>query len=136
MTATITDRHSITDKAMIEEGDTFAPKFNDQGLIPVVTTCFESGMVLMQAWMNAEAIERTLAIGEAHYFSRSRQVLWHKGQTSGEVQIVEALRTDCDQDALWMEVKQLGGGCCHTKRATCFYRDIVQGDAILKLKKV
>jgi len=117
------------DKKAIEEGLAFAPKFDERGLIPVVTTCADTGSVLMQAWMNAEAIERTITTGQAHYFSRSRQELWHKGATSGEYQIVKDFRTDCDQDSLWLIVNQKGGKCCHVGYPTCFYRSIPIGTA-------
>ncbi len=117
-----------THAEMIEQGTAFAPKFNEAGLIPVVTTDAVTGKVLMQAWMNAEAIERTLLSGEAHYYSRSRQCLWHKGATSGQIQKLESLKTDCDQDALWMAVTQQGGGCCHTGAPTCFYRTVKLDD--------
>ncbi len=108
----------------VETGLEFAPKFDELGLIPVVTTCATTGRVLMQAWMNAEAIEKTIATGEAHYFSRSRQSLWHKGASSGEFQLVRDFRTDCDQDSLWLVVEQKGGKCCHVGHETCFYRSI------------
>lgn len=119
-----------TDKAAVENGDAFAPKFDDRGLIPVVTTSASTGAVLMQAWMNAEAIERTIETGEAHYFSRSRQELWHKGATSGEFQVVKDFRTDCDQDALWLVVEQKGGKCCHVGHPSCFYRSISVGQDV------
>ena len=118
-----------SDKATIEGGLTLAPKFNADGLIPVVTTCATTGKVLMQAWMNAEALEATITTGEGHYFSRSRQELWHKGATSGQIQTVKSLKIDCDQDSLWMIVDQAGGGACHTGADTCFYRDIPVGVA-------
>ena len=111
-------------KDAVENGLEFAPKFDERGLIPVVTTCAITGRVLMQAWMNGEAIERTIETGEAHYFSRSRQSLWHKGATSGEFQLVRDFRTDCDQDSLWLVVEQKGGKCCHVGHETCFYRSI------------
>ena len=117
------------DKAAIESGDIFMPKFNDAGLIPVTTTCATTGTVLMQAWMNAEALALTIKTQEAYYWSRSRSELWHKGATSGQVQQVAALLTDCDQDSLVMKVNQLGGGCCHTGADNCFYREVELGDA-------
>jgi len=116
-----------SDRDTIENGLSFAPKFDERGLIPVVTTCATTGGVLMQAWMNAEAIGRTLKTGEAHYYSRSRQELWHKGATSGEFQIVKDFRTDCDQDSLWLLVEQKGGKCCHVGHESCFYRSIPLG---------
>ena len=115
------------DKSAVENGLLFAPKFDNRGLIPVVTTCANTGQVLMQAWMNAEAIERTIATGEAHYYSRSRSELWHKGATSGELQVVKGFRTDCDQDSLWLVVEQKGGKCCHVGHKSCFYRSIPLG---------
>lgn len=124
------------DRKSTETGLAFAPKFDDRGLIPVTTTCAKSGDLLMQAWMNADAIKATLTTGEAHYYSRSRQELWHKGATSGELQIVKSLRTDCDQDSLWMIVDQQGGGCCHVGYPSCFYREISvdsDGDVALEL---
>lgn len=119
-----------SDKEQLENGNVLSPKFDDRGLIPVVTTCHETGKVLMQAWMNAEAIECTIETGEAHYYSRSRGELWHKGKTSGEYQIVKDFRTDCDQDALWLVVEQKGGKCCHVGHPSCFYRSIPVGEAV------
>lgn len=124
-----------TDKEFIENGTGLCPKFDDRGLIPVVTTCHETGRVLMQAWMNADSIEATLKTGEVHYYSRSRQELWHKGATSGEYQVVKDFRIDCDQDALWVSVEQKGGKCCHVGHPSCFYRSIElddNGAAVLK----
>ncbi|WP_374764167.1 phosphoribosyl-AMP cyclohydrolase [Yunchengibacter salinarum] len=117
------------DRAQVETGTLLALKFDDRGLIPVVTTCADTGRVLMQAWMNDQAVARTMETGEAHYFSRSRQSLWHKGATSGEYQTVHDLRVDCDQDALWMIVTQHGGKCCHVGHPTCFYRSLPIGAA-------
>lgn len=116
-----------SDRSAVENGLGFAPKFDERGLIPVFTTCASTGKALMQAWMNAEAIQRTIETGEAHYYSRSRQELWHKGATSGELQIVKDFRTDCDQDSLWLVVEQQGGKCCHVGFETCFYRRIPVG---------
>jgi phosphoribosyl-AMP cyclohydrolase len=116
------------DKAQIEEGVAFAPKFDDRGLIPVVTTDFGTGEVLMQAWMNAEALAQTIERGEAVYWSRSRQELWHKGATSGHVQVVRELRVDCDQDAIWLRVEQRGGAACHVGYRSCFYRRVPVGE--------
>ena len=112
-------------KAALEEGDRLTPRFGPDGLITAVTTDAETGMLLMVAHMNAEALARTVETGEAHYWSRSRQVLWHKGDTSGQIQTVEEMRIDCDQDAVWLRVRVGGdGGSCHTGRKTCFYRAI------------
>ena len=111
-------------KKELEEGLNFQPKFDENGLIPVVAQDAESGDILMLAYMNKEALSRTIELGQMVYYSRSRQKLWHKGATSGEFQDVIELKTDCDQDAIIAKVKQHGGGCCHTKRPSCFYRKI------------
>jgi phosphoribosyl-AMP cyclohydrolase len=108
----------------VEEGRAFAPKFDADGLLTCVATDAHSGEVLMVAHMNAEALERTIATGEAWYFSRSRKNLWRKGETSGHVQRVVEMRVDCDQDAVWIKVEQAGPGACHTGRRSCFYRAI------------
>lgn len=111
----------------IEEGLAFKPKFDADGLITAVVTDAKSGDVLMVAHMNEEALRRTIASGEAWYFSRSRKALWKKGETSGNVQHVVELRVDCDQDALWLKVNQQGPGTCHTGRRSCFYRAVPLG---------
>jgi phosphoribosyl-AMP cyclohydrolase len=111
----------------IEEGLAFKPKFDADGLITAVVTDAKSGDVLMVAHMNEEALRRTIASGEAWYFSRSRKALWKKGETSGHVQHVVELRVDCDQDALWLKVNQQGPGACHTGRRSCFYRAVPLG---------
>lgn len=116
------------EKSQIEEGTALAPKFDDRGLIAVVTTDFTTGELLMQAWMNREALARTIELGEAVYWSRSRQELWHKGATSGHVQVVRELRVDCDQDAIWLRVDQRGGAACHVGYRSCFYRRVPVGD--------
>jgi phosphoribosyl-AMP cyclohydrolase len=113
----------------VEEGRELAPKFDAQGLIPCVTTAAGSGEVLMLGYMNAEALRRTILTGEAHYFSRSRQVLWHKGATSGLVQKVLELRIDDDQDAVWLKVEIPGDASCHVGYRSCFYRSIPTGEA-------
>lgn len=110
------------DKKSLEENPVFAPKFDADGLIPAVAMDAETKEPLMLAYMNAESLQQTLALGEAVYFSRSRQEIWHKGATSGHVQQVKEIRTDCDQDAIILYVTQLGAGACHTGRSTCFYR--------------
>lgn len=118
------------DKRAVEEGTALAPKFDEHGLIPVVTTDYATGEVLMMAYMNAEALRLTIELGEAVYWSRSRKELWHKGKTSGNVQVVRELRTDCDQDALWMRVTVLGlNATCHVGYRSCFYRSIPTGAA-------
>lgn len=121
-------------KEVIEEGLQFAPKFDDQGLIPAFAVDADSGAPLMLAYMNEQSLKMTLELGQAVYWSRSRNQLWHKGATSGEFQVIVDIRTDCDQDALVLRVKQQGGGCCHTKRPTCFYRVVktVGGEALLE----
>ncbi len=117
-------------KSDIEEGTVFAPRFDADGLLPVVATSAETGEVLMLAYMNEEALARTIATGEAHYWSRSRRRLWRKGEDSGNVQRVVELRTDCDQDAIWLRVETGGtGAACHTGRKSCFYRAVPVGAA-------
>lgn len=113
----------------VEEGTELAPKFDANGLIPAVTTDFESGELLMHGFMNAEALTRTIATGEAHYFSRSRQAIWHKGATSGLTQKVVELRIDDDQDCVWMRVEVAGGASCHVGYRSCFYRTMPFGAA-------
>jgi phosphoribosyl-AMP cyclohydrolase len=110
-------------KADIEEGTAFSPRFDANGLIPVVVTSATTGDVLMLAYMNDEALARTIETGEAQFWSRSRKRLWRKGEESGNTMRVVELRTDCDQDAIWLKV-ELGGAeaCCHTGRRSCFYR--------------
>ncbi|NDF12601.1 MAG: phosphoribosyl-AMP cyclohydrolase [Proteobacteria bacterium] len=112
----------------VEEGTTLAPKFDEHGLIAVVTTDADTGNVLMLGYMNAEALEKTILTGEAHYFSRSRQVLWHKGATSGLVQKVVEMRIDDDQDAVWLRVKVKGDASCHVGYISCFYREVPTGE--------
>lgn len=112
----------------LEHGDVLAPRFDSAGLIAAVATDADTGEILMLAWMNAEALRLTLETGEAHYFSRSRNTLWHKGATSGQVQKVVETRIDCDQDAVWLKVRPQGdGGACHTGARSCFYRVIEDG---------
>ncbi|MGB8893292.1 MAG: phosphoribosyl-AMP cyclohydrolase [Pseudolabrys sp.] len=111
----------------VEEGLAFMPKFDADGLLAAVVTDAKSGDVLMVAHMNEEALRKTIASGEAWYYSRSRKALWKKGETSGHVQRVIELRVDCDQDALWLSVDQQGPGACHTGRRSCFYRAIPLG---------
>ncbi len=114
----------------VEEGTDLAPKFDEDGLLPVVTTEAESGDVLMLGYMNADALRKTIETGEAHYWSRSRQVLWHKGATSGLVQRVVDMRIDDDQDAVWLKVDVTGSGAsCHVGYRSCFYRSIPTGAA-------
>ena len=119
----------MANKSEIEESLAFAPQFGADGLITAVATDAKSGDVLMVAHMNAEALAKTIASGEAWYYSRSRKALWKKGETSGHVQRVLELRVDCDQDALWLKVEQAGPGACHTGRRSCFYRAVPLGQA-------
>jgi phosphoribosyl-AMP cyclohydrolase len=111
----------------VEEGLALAPKFDADGLLTCVATDARSGEVLMVAHMDADALAKTIATGEAWYFSRSRRRLWRKGETSGHVQRVVELRVDCDQDAVWIKVEQAGPGACHTGRRSCFYRAVPLG---------
>jgi len=113
----------------IEEGRVLAPKFDADGLVTCVATDAKSGDVLMVAHMNAEALQKTVATGEAWYFSRSRGALWRKGEKSGHGQRVVEMRVDCDQDAVWIKVEQQGPGACHTGRRSCFYRAVPLGNA-------
>ena len=110
--------------AEVEEGLALSPKFDADGLVTCVTTDARSGDVLMVAHMNGEALQKTIATGEAWYFSRSRRALWRKGESSGHVQRVVEMRIDCDQDAVWIKVEQAGPGACHTGRRSCFYRAV------------
>ena len=111
----------------LEEGLQLTPKFDAAGLVTCVATDAATGDVLMVAHMNDEALRRTIASGEAWYYSRSRGALWRKGESSGHVQRLVELRVDCDQDAVWLRVEQAGGAACHTGRRSCFYRAAVLG---------
>ena len=123
-------------KAEVEEGLEFAPKFAADGLIPALAMDAVTREPLMLAYMNDESLRRTLEIGEAVYWSRSRQEYWHKGATSGHVQRIVEIRTDCDQDAVILLVEQVGAGACHTGRGSCFYRKVVVGGDGVKLEWV
>ena len=112
--------------AELEEGPALTPKFDAAGVVTCVTTDAASGEVLMVAHMNAEALAKTIASGEAWYYSRSRAVLWRKGEISGHTQRVVEMRVDCDQDAVWIRVEQVAGAC-HTGRRSCFYRTVPLG---------
>jgi len=113
------------DKAELEEGTLFTPRFDANGLVTAVVTDADDGTLLMVAHMNAEALSKTLQTGIAHYWSRSRSTLWKKGETSGNEQHVVAVSTDCDQDAVLLKVRVAGhGATCHTGRRSCFYRDV------------
>ena len=108
----------------VEESNDLAPKFDKNGLIPVVTTDFKTNEVLMQGYMNEEAFKKTITLKEAVYFSRSRKTLWHKGKTSGLIQKVKEMRIDDDQDSIWIKVEVQGGASCHVGYRSCFYRSI------------
>ena len=126
MTELFSPRRSVE---QVEEGVELAPKFDERGLIPAVTTDFASGELLMQGYMNAEALRKTIETGEAHYFSRSRQAIWHKGATSGLVQHVKELLIDDDQDCVWLKVEVAASGAsCHVGYRSCFYRRVPLGD--------
>jgi phosphoribosyl-AMP cyclohydrolase len=123
------------DMREIEEGLAFRPKFDAAGLVTCVATDAASGDVLMVAHMNDEALRKTIASGEAWYFSRSRNALWRKGETSGQVQRVLEMRMDCDQDAVWIRVEQTGAAC-HTGRRSCFYRKVESSEGTAQLSFV
>jgi phosphoribosyl-AMP cyclohydrolase len=125
------DRHAV------EEGDRLMPRFDAAGLLTAVAVDAHDGAILMVAHMNEEALRRTLETGTAWYWSRSRNELWHKGETSGQIQSVREMRVDCDQDCLLLVVDVAGdGGCCHTGRRSCFYRRVDMGPAGASLRAV
>ena len=111
----------------VEEGKFLSPKFDSQGLIPVVTTDSKTGEVLMHGYMNSEALKKTIETKEAHYWSRSRKSIWHKGKTSGFTQKVIQIRIDDDQDSVWLSVDIGNGASCHVGYKSCFYRSIPLG---------
>ncbi|MDP6681097.1 MAG: phosphoribosyl-AMP cyclohydrolase [Pelagibacteraceae bacterium] len=117
-------RHSIKE---IEEGKFLSPKFDENGLIPVVTTDFKNGDLLMHGYMDYEALKKTIETKEAHYWSRSRKKIWHKGQVSGFVQKIKEIRIDDDQDSVWLSVDIGNGASCHVGYRSCFYRSIPLG---------
>jgi phosphoribosyl-AMP cyclohydrolase len=119
--------HARQSIAQVEEGTELAPKFDECGLIAAVTTDAQSGELLMQGYMNADALTKTIETGEAHYYSRSRQVLWHKGASSGLTQKVVELLVDDDQDCVWLKVNVAGGASCHVGYRSCFYRRVPVG---------
>ncbi len=116
----------------IEEGKLLSPKFNENGLIPVITTDFKTGDILMHGYMNDESLKKTIETKEAHYWSRSRKKIWHKGQISGFVQKIKEIRIDDDQDSICMSVDIGNGASCHVGYRSCFYRSIPLG----KIKNV
>ena len=123
----------------IEEGNLFSPKFDNDGLIPVITTCSKTKEILMHGYMNIEALKKTIETKEVHYFSRSRNEIWHKGKTSGFVQKVKSIRIDDDQDSIWVAVDIGDGASCHVGYKSCFYRSIdsdsKNNDATLKFEE-
>jgi phosphoribosyl-AMP cyclohydrolase len=125
----VTRPKTAPDHSKLDESESFTPRFGADGLLPVAVTAAATGELLMLAYMNEEALARTLSTGEAHYWSRSRNRLWRKGEESGNTQRVIEIRTDCDQDAIWLKV-EMGGAeaCCHTGRRTCFYRAVPLGE--------
>ena len=111
----------------VEEGKYFSPKFDENGLIPVITADYSNGGILMHGYMNAEALKKTIETKEAHYWSRSRQKIWHKGEVSGFVQKIKEIRIDDDQDSIWLSVDIGNGASCHVGYRSCFYRTIPLG---------
>ena len=111
----------------VEEGKYLAPKFDENGLIPVITTDFKTGVILMHGYMNDESLKKTIETKEAHYWSRSRKKIWHKGQVSGFVQKIKEIRIDDDQDSIWLSVDIGDGASCHVGYKSCFYRSIPLG---------
>lgn len=122
-------------KCDLEEGSKFLPAFDDAGLIPAIASDHQTGEILMMAWMNAEALDETVRTGVAHFWSRSRSKLWRKGETSGNTLNIIEIRTDCDQDVLWLRVRVEGDGkACHTGRRSCFYRRVVHSGSDVALE--
>ncbi len=121
---------SAHDHGDLETTTEFRPRFDANGLIPAIVTDAATREVVMFAWMNQDALDRTITSGIAHYWSRSRQALWQKGETSGNTQSVKEIRVDCDQDVLWLAVETAGDGVnCHTGARSCFYRRVVTGSS-------
>ena len=112
----------------IEEGNLLSPKFNNDGLIPVITMCSQTKEILMHGYMNVEALKKTIETKEAHYFSRSQNAIWHKGKTSGFIQKVTEIKIDDDQDSIWLTVDIGNGASCHVGYRSCFYRSIPFGE--------
>ena len=122
------ERPPVSHDHALEEALVLSPKFDAAGLVTAVVTDVANGDVLMVAHMNDEALQKTIETGDAWYYSRSRKTLWRKGESSGKTQRVVEMRLDCDQDAVWIKVEQIGGAACHTGRRSCFYRAITRGD--------
>ncbi|KQW73570.1 phosphoribosyl-AMP cyclohydrolase [Phenylobacterium sp. Root77] len=122
---------TASSKDALERGEVLSPRFDANGLVAVVATHAQTGEVLMFAHMNAEALARTIELGEAVYFSRSRNEIWHKGATSGQIQQIVEMRIDCDQDCIWLKVLPQGdGGACHVGFRSCFYRVVEDGKLV------
>ena len=124
---------TISDKDQLENGGVLAPRFDANGLITAIVQDAESHEVLMLAHMNDEALKLTIETGQSHFWSRSRRELWLKGATSGNIQLVQELRIDCDQDAVLLKVEVQGSATCHTGARNCFYRRIVASDGSIQL---
>jgi phosphoribosyl-AMP cyclohydrolase len=121
----------------VEESQDLAPKFDDNGLIPVVTTDYKTGELLMHGYMNEEAFKKTLRDGQAYYYSRSRKLVWHKGATSGLYQNIDEMRIDDDQDCVWLRVTVTGSGAsCHVGYRSCFYRTVPNGKTLTDEKQI
>jgi phosphoribosyl-AMP cyclohydrolase len=123
-------------KSELEEGTEFTPRFDAAGLIPAIVTDADGSGVLMFAHMNAEALRLTIETGEAHFWSRSRKSLWRKGETSGNRLLVQEIRTDCDQDVIWVAARLNGDAACHTGRPSCFYRRVITSDGGVALEPI
>ena len=126
-------RHSIKE---VEEGKYLSPKFDENGLIPVITTDFKTGDILMHGYMNFEALKKTIETKEAYYWSRSREKIWHKGQVSGFIQKIKEIRIDDDQDCIWLRVNVRGGSSCHVGYRSCFYRSVPFGKSVKNKTKL
>ena len=122
----------MTQKHDREEGTLFTPRFGPDGLIPCIAQNANTGQVLMMAYMNREALDKTMQTGQAHYWSRSRNELWHKGATSGQIQTVLEIRTDCDQDCILLTVTMEKDISCHTGRESCFYRRLDKSGKLIQ----
>ena len=123
------------DRRLLESGAAFTPRFDDNGLLPAIVTAADDGELLMVAAMNAEALALSLETGIAHFWSRSRRTLWKKGETSANFLRIKEIRTDCDQDAIWLKVEIAGDGVsCHTGKRSCFYRAVEADGGNFKLK--
>ena len=120
----------------VEESNDLTPKFDKHGLMPVITTDYKTGEVLMQGYMNKEAFKKTIELGEAVYYSRSRKKLWHKGKISGLIQKIKEIRIDDDHDCLWLRVNVKGGSSCHVGYRSCFYRSVPFGKSISNKNKI